>query len=144
MALAVYVLIAVAVGVAGGMQVLVNANLNKTADLPLTGLVVNMVAGVTMLAVYLLFSRQSFTVLRDADWYAYLGGVLGVIIVLGSTFLIPKLGLTVASSIIIVSQLSFALVADHFGFFSVRQIAVDPIRIIALLVMIVGIYLFFK
>ena len=144
MTLVFYIFIAVAVGIAGGSQVLVNSNLNKTADLPLTTLVVNIVAGVTILTVYLIFSRQSFNVLRNADWYSFLGGVMGVIIVMGSTFLIPKLGITVASSIIIVSQLSFAMVADHYGLLGIRHIAVDPARIIALLLMIVGIYLFFK
>ena len=144
MTLVFYIFIAVAVGIAGGSQVLVNSNLNKTADLPLTALVVNIVAGATILAVYLMFSRQSFSVLRNADWYSFLGGVLGVIIVMGSTFLIPRLGITVASSIIIVSQLSFAMVADHYGLLGIRHIAVDPARIIALLLMIVGIYLFFK
>ncbi len=144
MTLAFYILIAVAVGIAGGTQVLVNSNLNKSADLPLTTLVVNMVAGVTILIIYLIFSRQSFTVLKNADWYAFLGGILGVAIVMGSTFLVPKLGLTIISGIAIASQLCFALAADHFGLFGIRQIAVDPVRIIALFLMIIGIYLFFK
>ena len=144
LSLASYILIAAVVGVAGGMQVLVNSNLNKTADLPLTTLVVNIVAGITILIIYLLFSRQSFEVLKNADWYAFLGGIMGVIIVMGSTFVIQRLGLTVTSSIIIVSQLSFALVADHFGFLGVRDIPVDPVRVTALLLMMIGIYLFFK
>ncbi|MFA5880717.1 MAG: DMT family transporter [Eubacteriales bacterium] len=144
MALVFYIIIAAVVGIAGGSQVLVNSNLNKTADLPLTALVVNIVAGVTILAVYLVFSRQSFSVLRNADWYAFLGGVLGVIIVMGSTFLIPRLGITAASSIIIVSQLTFAMVADHFGMLGIRHIPADPVRFGALLLMILGIYLFFK
>ncbi len=113
MSLVFYVVIAVALGVAGAVQVLLNSSLNRSADLPLTALVVNMVAAGTALVVYLVFSRQSLTVLRDAEWFSFLGGVLGMIIVVGSAFLIPRLGITTASSIIIVSQLSFALVADH-------------------------------
>ncbi len=144
MALTFYILIAVAVGIAGGMQVLVNSSLNRSAGLPLTTLVVNLVAAVTILAIYLIFSRQSFSVLRNADWYAFTGGILGVIIVMGSTFLIPRLGLTITSSIVIVSQLSFAMIADHFGILGIRHIPVDPVRIAALLLMIIGIYLFFK
>lgn len=144
MALTFYILIAVAVGIAGGMQVLVNSSLNRSAGLPLTTLVVNLVAAVTILAIYLIFSRQSFSVLRNADWYAFTGGILGVIIVMGSTFLIPRLGLTITSSIVIVSQLSFAMIADHFGLLGIRHIPVDPVRIAALLLMIIGIYLFFK
>lgn len=144
MALAFYISIAVAVGLAGGMQVMINSNLNKSADLPLTTLVVNIVAAVTIVTIYLIFSRQSFAVLKNADWYAFMGGILGVIVVMGSTFLIPKLGITIASSIIIVSQLCFAMVADHYGFLGIRHIAIDPMRIGALLLMIMGIYLFFK
>ncbi len=144
MSLMFYVIVAVAVGIAGALQVLVNSSLNRSAGLPLTTLVVNVTATVTILVIYLVFSRESPAVLKNADWYSYLGGVLGVIIVMGSTYLIPKLGITSASSIIIVTQLFFAMVADHFGMFGIRHIPVDPVRIAALLLMIAGIYLFFK
>lgn len=144
MALTFYILIAVVVGIAGGMQVLVNSSLNRSAGLLLTTLVVNLVAAASILVIYLVFSRQSFSVLGNADWYAFTGGILGVIIIMGSTFLIPRLGLTTTSSIIIVSQLSFAMIADHFGLLGIRHIPVDPSRIAALALMIIGIYLFFK
>lgn len=144
MALVFYILIAVTVGISGGAQVLVNSNLNRTADLTLTTLVVNLTATAGAIIIYLAVSRQSFGVLKNADWYAFLGGILGLIIVMGSTFLIPKLGITMASSVIIVSQLSFAMVADHFGLLGIRHIPVDPTRAVALVLMIIGIYLFFK
>lgn len=142
--LPLYIAIAVVVGVAGGMQVLVNSNLNRSADLPLTTLVVNMVAAVAVLTIYLIFSRQSFTVLKNADWYAFLGGLLGVIIVMGSTFVVIKMGVTLTSSIIIVSQLCFAMIADHYGFLGIKQIPMDMTRFGALGLMVLGIYLFFK
>lgn len=144
MALVLFIGLAVVVGISGGLQVLVNSNLNKTADLPLTTLVVNVVASAAVLIIYFIFSRQSFTVLKNADWYSFLGGLLGVIIVMGSTYLIQKLGLSVTSSIIIVSQLTFAMAADHFGFLGISAIPADTSRIIALLLMVIGIYLFFK
>lgn len=144
LSLAFFIGVAVVAGIAGGLQVLVNSNLNKTVDLPLTTLVVNIVAASAVLAIYLIFSRQSFALLKNANWYSFLGGLLGVIIVMGSTFLIPKLGLSITTSIIIVSQLAFSMAADHYGLLGVRQITIDPSRIIALLLMIVGIYLFFK
>jgi len=138
-----YILVAVSVGVAGGLQAIINSNLNKAADLPLTTLVVNMVALATILPVYLIISRQNLGVLREADWFAYLGGILGVIVVMGSTFLIPRLGITIASSIIIVSQLTFAMVADHYGWFGIREIPVSFTKAAGLGLMIAGIYLFF-
>lgn len=144
MTLALYISIAVAVGLAGGLQGLVNSNLNKTADLPLTTLVVNIVAAVAVLAIYLLFSRQSFSVLRNADWWAFVGGLLGVVVVMGSTFLVPRLGITITSSIIIVSQLCFAMVADHYGFLGIKQIPIDMMRLGAVGFMVIGIYLFFR
>ena len=144
MSLAFFISVAVVAGIAGGFQVLVNSNLNKTVDLPLTTLVVNLVATAAVLLIYLIFSRQSFALLKNANWYSFLGGLLGVIIVMGSTYLIPKLGLSLTTSIIIVSQLTFSMVADHYGLLGVRHIAIDPSRIIALVLMIIGIYLFFK
>ena len=122
MAVVFYVLVAVAVGTAASMQVVLNSNLNKTANLSLTVLVVNTIAMVSSLVIYLIFSRQDFAVLKEADWYAFLGGVLGVVIVMGSTFLIPKLGVSLTTSIIIVAQLIFAMVADHLGLGGLRHI----------------------
>jgi len=144
LALVFYILIAAAVGTAASIQVILNSNLNKTANLSLTVLVVNTIAMVSSLVIYLLFSRQSLTVLRDAEWYAFLGGVLGLVIVMGSTFLIPKLGVSITTSIIIVAQLSFAMIADHYGLAGVRHIPVEPVRIAALMLMVSGVYLFFK
>lgn len=144
MTLAFYISIAIAVGLAGGLQGLVNSNLNKSADLPLTTLVVNMVAAVAVLVIYMVFSRQSFAVLKDANWWAFTGGFLGIVVVMGSTFLVPRLGITITSSIIIVSQLCFAMVADHYGFLGIKQIPIDTMRLGAVGLMIAGIYLFFK
>lgn len=144
MSLAFYILVAVVVGLAAGMQVVVNSNLNKSADLPLTTLMVNIIALVTVLVIYLAFSRQNPAVLKNADWYAFTGGLLGVIIVMGSTFLIPRLGVTITTGIIIVTQLTFALLADHLGLLGIRHISLDPMRIGGLLLMVAGIYLFFR
>lgn len=144
MTIALYITIAIAVGLAGGLQGLVNSNLNKSADLPLTTLVVNIVAAIAVMAIYLLFSRQSFAVLKNADWWAFIGGLLGVVVVMGSTFLVPKLGITITSSIIIVSQLCFAMIADHYGFLGIRQIPMDIVRLGAVGLMGAGIYLFFR
>ena len=143
MSLYYHILIAITVGIAGGVQAIINSSLNKVANLTMTTLVVNLVSLATILPIYFLFGRQSPAVLREAPGYAYLGGILGVVVVMGSTFLIPKLGITIASSIIIVSQLAFALVADHFGIFGIREIPVSITKIAGLVMMIAGIYLFF-
>lgn len=144
MSTAIYIVIAVAAGLAGGLQALINSNLNKSADLPLTTLVVNTVAFVGILVIYLLFSRQEIGVLRNAQWYSFTGGILGIIVVMGTTFLVPKLGLTVTSSLFIVSQLSFVLIADHFGFLGSPVIPVDLMRAGGIGFMMIGLYMFFK
>ncbi|WP_418790434.1 DMT family transporter [Phosphitispora sp. TUW77] len=144
MALIFYILIAAGVGAASSIQVILNSNLNRTVNLPLTVLVVNTIAMISSLVIYIVFSRQSFTVLKDANWYAFLGGVLGLVIVMGSTFLIPKLGVSITIGVIIVGQLTFAMIADHYGLAGVRQIPVDPVRMAALLLMLFGVYLFYK
>lgn len=139
-----YILIAASVGVAVGLQAVINSNLNKVADLTLTTLVVNIVALLVVLPVYLIFSRQSLSVLKEADTYSLVGGVLGVFIVMGSTFLIPRLGVTIASSIIIVSQLAFAMLVDHFGLLGIRAAPIGISKLAGLALMIAGIYMFFN
>ncbi len=143
MNLAFYVLVAVAVGIAGGLQAVVNSQLNKNVDLFLTTLVVNLVATITALVLYLMFSRADLDQLRQVEGWRLLGGILGVIVVMGSTFLIPKVGVAIASSIFIVSQLAFAMIADNYGLLGINVMPINWFKFGGLALMVLGIILFF-
>ena len=53
---------------------------------------------------------------RAAPWYVLLfGGLLGVVIVGGYAFVIPKIGLAPAITVAVASQLIFSAILSHYG-----------------------------
>ena len=57
-----------------------------------------------------------------APWYTLLGGVLSVAIIYLVATSIPRLGVAVATTAIIVAQVSTALLIDHLGLFGLEPI----------------------
>lgn len=60
--------------------------------------------------------------LGEAPWFAFLGGLLGVLIVYGVAASIPRLGVANATTAIIAAQITMAVAIDHFGLFGLKAI----------------------
>lgn len=74
----------------------------------------------------------------EAPWYAYLGGILGVIIVYTVVYSIPKLGVAITTTAIIVGQVTAALVIDHFGLFGLEKLPFSLIKGAGLVLLALG------
>jgi transporter family-2 protein len=75
---------------------------------------------------------------RLSEWYLYVGGVLGVVILATPIFLIPRIGATSTLTALVVGQLVLALVVDHFGLFSFPRIEINIPRIMGLVLLVAG------
>jgi bacterial/archaeal transporter family-2 protein len=64
--------------------------------------------------------------LREVPNYLYLSGFISAFLVLGSTFLIPKLGAGPFFILFVAGQIIMALVVSHFGWLASPQ---DPITV---------------
>jgi transporter family-2 protein len=77
-----------------------------------------------------------------SEWYLYLGGILGVVILATPIFLIPRIGVTSTLMGLVIGQLVLALVFDHFGFFNTPKIEINLIRVIGLIILLIaGVFL---
>ncbi|HUX22388.1 MAG TPA: DMT family transporter, partial [Spirochaetia bacterium] len=98
---------------------------------------------VLMVGVILLFPRTAN--LRHLpgpnQWYLYLGGVLGLVIVAAPVFLVPRIGATATVTAIVIGQLTMAVVADQFGLFGNPKIALTIPRLLGVLLLASGAYL---
>ncbi len=83
------------------------------------------VIGSIVVAVILLFrfGDGDFTKIPQAPWYVYLGGLINVLIIYGVVASIPKVGVALATTAIIVGQVSTALLIDHFGMFGLEKLS---------------------
>ena len=117
-----FLFIAALAGMAMAGQGSMNSAVSKTIGLSEATLVVHLTATVVMIALLLLgFGQGNFHNYSSIPWYYYLGGVIGVGITYGVTYSIPKLGVAVATTAIIVGQVLTACLIDHFGLFGVEK-----------------------
>ncbi len=79
---------------------------------------------------------------KAAPWYVLLfGGLLGVIIVGGYAFVIPKIGLAPAITLAVASQLVLGALLSHYGVMGAVQQPLTMSRIAGILVLLVGTWL---
>ena len=79
---------------------------------------------------------------RAAPWYVLMfGGLLGVVIVGGYAFVIPRIGLAPAITLAVASQLIFSAVLSHYGVMGAVQQPLTLSRIAGIAVLLVGTWL---
>ena len=125
------------------VQSVLNASLGTRTGVMGSLLALTIVSLVVLIAAVLVFPSSAN--LRElpgpSQWYLYVGGVLGVIILASTIFLVPKLGSAATFTAIIVGQLTLAVIVDHFGLLSVLKVEISLVRVIGIALVTVGAYL---
>ena len=73
-----------------------------------------------------------------APAWMWLGGVMGLTVVLAITFAQPRIGATAVIGILIAGQLVMGALIDRFGLFGVEQIAISPARAVGIALLGIG------
>jgi transporter family-2 protein len=76
-----------------------------------------------------------------SEWYLYVGGVLGIVILAAPIYLVPRIGTTSTLMALILGQSITALLIDQFGLFASPRIEIGFARGIGVLLVIIGAYL---
>lgn len=115
--------LAAASGVMMALQGSLNASLSKVIGLLETTFVVHVI-GAVILAILLFgfkMGKGGLLVMADAPWYSYLGGVISVFIIYLVAASIPSIGVSNATTAIIVGQVLTAVAIDYFGLFGLEK-----------------------
>lgn len=125
------------------LQSVLNAALGKKTGNFGSVLILTLVSIALLILLILLFPETATLSNMPglAEWYLYVGGVLGVAILAAPIFLIPRLGATSTLTALVVGQLLLALIIDHFGLFSFPKIEISLMRIVGLVLLIAGAFL---
>ena len=75
---------------------------------------------------------------RSLPWYALVAGALGLIVVGGVSFMIPRIGVAASITLIIAGQLAISSVLDHYGLLGVHIHHMNWQRILGLIIVFVG------
>lgn len=132
--------------IAGGMiavQSVLNSSLGQRTGNFGSVLLLTVVSAIVLIILIFIFPGTSNikNLPGISEWYLYLGGVLGVVILAAPIYLVPRIGTTSTLTLIILGQLLFALVIDQWGLFASPKIEINLTRAIGVLLVIVGAYL---
>jgi len=125
------------------LQAALNTKLGKTVASPLYASLISFLIGSAGLALYILLTRQtvSFTALKSAPLYVWVGGLLGACYVTAIILLFPRLGPGLTFGLVVAGQMTLAALLEHFNILVSQPHPITFIRILGMLLIIVGVIL---
>ena len=133
---------AIVAGVFVALMIRINATLGEHVGVLEGSFVVHLVG--TGFAALLVLPRWRPSLprsLRETPGYLFLGGVLGVLIVMLANVVVPHLGVALSLCLAVAANLGFSTVADHFGWFGLPAFPVSARRLLGLALVIAGVLL---
>jgi transporter family-2 protein len=135
-----YLLLAIAVGVLGGIHIPINGALGARIDsTPVATFAFYGVAfGLISLVCLVIWDRPAFAALASMPRWYYSAGVISVLVVGGSTFLIPRLGAVNLFVVGVTAQLLVRMIVSHFGWLESPVSPVTWVKVLGGVLLIVG------
>lgn len=131
-------IIAAAAGALMAVQGTFNSILSKFIGLLEGTLSVHIIGTIIAGILVFFWGNGHFGKASQVPWYGWLGGVIGVLIILGVAVSIPKLGVGMATTAIIAAQLLTAYFIDHFGLFGMEQIPFTLWKLLGIVLIVSG------
>lgn len=143
----VYLIIALAAGVALATQSAINTQLAKAmSGEAVIATFISFAVG-TIVLFFIAWVKTdlwgNLSAIPSQPWWKLIGGVLGVIVVFTTVLLAPKLGITAMLFFIIVGQLITAATIDHFGLIGMPIREVNITKFIGLIIVAFGLVFYF-
>lgn len=113
-----YVFISILAGISIVVARILNSNLAKEIGI-FQGTVFNYVVGLIFSFIFLLFSNESinitFSKFNSIPFWAYLGGIAGVLVVVLSSYITPKITAFYLTLLIFIGQLFVGIIIDYYA-----------------------------
>ena len=143
----VYLIIALAAGVALATQSAINTQLAKAmSGEAVIATFISFAVG-TIVLFFIAWVKTdlwgNLSTIPSQPWWKLIGGVLGAVVVFTTVLLAPKLGITAMLFFIIVGQLITATTIDHFGLIGMPIREVNITKLIGLIIVAFGLVFYF-
>ena len=143
----VYLIVALAAGVALATQSAINTQLAKAmSGEAVIATFISFAVG-TIVLFFIAWVKTdlwgNLSTIPSQPWWKLIGGVLGAIVVFTTVLLAPKLGITAMLFFIIVGQLITATTIDHFGLIGMPIREVNITKLIGLIIVAFGLVFYF-
>ena len=127
------------------VQALFNFKLAKAVNNTITSALISFLVGTLILLGYLLYKKQLrfdvVNVVKTEPYWIWLGGVIGAYYVVTLTYIVPKVGSSLAFSLVIAGQLIISLLVDHFGWFGVPVSHITEKKVMGVVLLAMAIWL---
>ena len=130
-------------GAATALQAPLNARLSTAVGSAVNAALVSFLVGtLALIGLALVFQvRPDMAAARALPWYAWMGGLCGVVFVIAATWGVPRLGVATTITLMVAGQLLLGLVLDHFGAFGAPRQPVNLGKIAGVALVIGGVLL---
>ena len=128
-------------GGATALQAPTNARLMTAVGSPVNAAFVSFAVGTAVLGLMavLFQTRPDMVAARSLPWYAWIGGLYGVVFVIAATWGVPRLGVALTITLMVAGQLLISLILDHFGAFGAPQQPINVGRLAGVALVIGGV-----
>ena len=143
----VYLIIALAAGVALATQSAINTQLAKAmSGEAVIATFISFAVG-TIVLFFIAWVKTdlwgNLSTVPSQPWWKLIGGILGAVVVFTTVLLAPKLGITAMLFFIIVGQLITATTIEHFGLIGMPIREVNITKLIGLIIVAFGLVFYF-
>ena len=126
-------------GAAMALQGTLNTAAGKVIGTAENTLVVHLIGALTIGVMLLCgLGKGDFSRFFEIPWYGYFGGVLSAVIIFAVIASMDQLGVGNATAVIILFQITAALVIDCFGLFGAEKIPFAWSRLFGVLLLLIG------
>lgn len=115
-----------------------NGQLNASIGMYATSFFVHVIGGI-VLFLYIHFVKKEKIIFGPMPFYAYLGGICGLLMVSFTSLTIYNIGNVLFTCISICGQIFLSIVIDHFGLFGIKKTSFNLKRIPALILIAIGV-----
>ena len=140
----IYFLLAILAGTMMPTQAAVNHKLATHVQSPFLSAFISFAVGTLALFVYLIATGVplgNLTQARSAPAIAWIGGILGAFFVTAVIVTVPRLGVALTFSLVILGQMMATLPIDHVGFLGMAVKEINFPRIMGVLLIVAGVIL---
>lgn len=78
---------------------------------------------------------------REVPWYALWAGGLGVVLICAVSYIVPRIGILAAVSLIVAAQLGVGALLDHHGWLGLSLRPLEPARLAGMAFLLAGAWL---
>ena len=138
--LSLIVIVGLLGGIAIGLQAPLSSIINQRLGVFESVFIVHLGGIIAVAIPLIMLGGGKLGLWQTVPWYALCAGALGVVVVSSTVYLVPRIGVAGAITLIIAGQLTIAATIDHFGALGVEMRGFNTQRLLGLGVVMLGVW----